>query len=198
MDMRNKNGFTLVELLVVILVFSILIGAVLNLLSTSIKSQTIILREQKVAAEVSYAVEYMSRTIRMAIRDNENNCLLYDGDDIYNYRLMDSEGDYGSHIRFLSYKKECQEFYFQDGVIYERRSGGENYKPEAPAVEMTSSGTVVEQLYFHKAESDWMVRSEKQPRVMINVKAAPMGVGSSLRIQTITSQRNINIPREVD
>ena len=71
MKILNKNkAFTLIEMLVAALIFSIVIGAATGVFVSAIKLQRYNLAHQQLLSQVSYAVEYMDRAIRMAIKDD--------------------------------------------------------------------------------------------------------------------------------
>ena len=63
---KNGEGFTLIEILVVIVIFSIVLGAVIGIFISAIRIQRYYLASQKLLDQTSYVTEYMSRSIRMA------------------------------------------------------------------------------------------------------------------------------------
>ncbi|MGI6637150.1 MAG: PilW family protein [Minisyncoccales bacterium] len=113
MKKETNKGFTLVELLVSVFIFSVIIGGMVKSLLTSIKLQQKIIADQKMFAEVSFVLEYMGRTLRMAQKDVDGVCT---GLSNYNYNLFDGDRT----IRFINYDGECQEFSLTDGAISER------------------------------------------------------------------------------
>ena len=186
---KNKNGFTLVELLVSIFVFFLIVGAIMNIFISGIETQKKILRDQKTISELSYVMEHISRSLRMAIRDNDGNCIASG----YNYQLINTLNESG--IRFLNYKNQCQEYYLnsEEGKIYEKKSEDENYNPNALPLELTSKNVVISRFYFNEAESGWHSTSNNQPKVMINLQFKAVGGDLETILQTVVSQRNINI-----
>lgn len=74
-DHSFSSGFSLVELLVAIAIFSIVITAILGVFITIIKEQKIILGRQEIADNARYAMEFMSKELRMAnsITNNGGN-----------------------------------------------------------------------------------------------------------------------------
>lgn len=71
----NKAGFTLVETLVVLSIFSILITMVVSIFINSAKSQRKIIELHQVQREGGYLLETISRELRMAIKidDTQKN-----------------------------------------------------------------------------------------------------------------------------
>lgn len=173
-DQTSASGFTLIEILVASFVFMLIVITVVGLLVSIIKAQATTLKDQKSLAEVSYVMEYMSRALRMAKIDDET-CI--NGQ----YKLLNPSNGYGSGIKFLNYKDECQEFYLAAGRIYESKNG------ETP-IPMTSEETIVDRLFFHKTGSDWS-SDANQSRVMMNISIISDDGRKILNIQTTVSRR---------
>ena len=187
-NFKNKKGLTLIELMVSVVIFSLISGAIASIFVSSIQSQQKILRDQKVISEISYVMEYVSRTLRMTVRDEDSSCLAFSG---HNYQLINSY-----QIRFLNHNNKCHEFLLSDGIIYERKSEDENYDSSAPAIALTSNKTHVEGLRFEDAGSGWHSTSGNQPKVMMNFvfRSVQESEENEISIQTTVSQRNINVP----
>jgi len=199
---KKEKGFTLVEVLIAIFVFLMLMGAIINLLVSAVQTQMVVSGEQKAVEEISYITEYMSRSLRMAKRDDSGSCLGIPYKN-YNYLLLDMESgeDYGSRIRFLNYQDQCQEFFIgkgigcEEGTICERKSSDDNYDEGKEPIPMTSSRIDVQHLYFWRQVAGWHLDSEEQSKVMVNMKFKPEGSDVSIILQTTISQRNLNVPK---
>ncbi len=61
---KNSNGFTLVETMVVVVVFSAVMSLALAIFLGSIKNQRFALAQQKLAVEISYALNRVEEKIR--------------------------------------------------------------------------------------------------------------------------------------
>jgi len=183
---KNKNGFTLVELMVSVFVFSLIVGAIMGIFISGIETQKRILRDQKIISELSYAMEHISRSLRMAIRDNDGDCI----NQGYNYQLIGNSG-----IRFLNYKNQCQEYYLnlEEGKIYEKKSEDENYNPNTLPLKLTSENVIISRFYFNEGGSGWHSSSGNQPKVMMNLQFKAIDDDLATILQTTISQRNINI-----
>ncbi len=173
LNQKREKGFTLVELMISVLVFALLAGAIIGLFMSSIKSQRTILKDQKIANEMSYIMEYISRDIRMAKKDNDGTCISAGS----NYSLN------GSAIRFLNKDNKCHEYYFENNRIYEKKSEDEHSSGLSGTL-LTSWEMYVEELNFNK--------TAQQPRITINLKFRATDKDDSLILQTSVSQRNIN------
>jgi prepilin-type N-terminal cleavage/methylation domain-containing protein len=103
LNVKMRMGFTLVEMLVVIGIFSLIVGAISGIFLSGILSQRRILAEQEISDQTSYLLEYIGRALRMAKKDDLDgvNCLL--GDKV-NYEINSAKNE----IKFRNYKDECQ------------------------------------------------------------------------------------------
>ncbi len=164
-----------------VLVFSLLAGAIMGLFISSIQSQRIILKDQKIISELSYVMEYMSRDLRMAARDNDGTCINSGN----NYQLIGN-----NHIRFLSKENRCHEYLLENNRIYEIKSDDE--KTGSSKVPLTSREIFVEHLYFDNAGSGWESGSGNQPKVTLNIEFRATDEDDGLILQTSVSQRNLN------
>ena len=63
--MQNK-GFTLIEMVVAVAIFTLLVGTTSSIFLSSIKTQKQGLATQENIDQASYLMEYMSRSLRMA------------------------------------------------------------------------------------------------------------------------------------
>ena len=86
---NREQGFTIPELLVAVLVFSLVIGAATNLLLSGIAGQRSSLAMQELLDQSSFVAEYMTRALRQAQKDLGPTCLAARG---LNYGLT-QEGD---------------------------------------------------------------------------------------------------------
>jgi type II secretory pathway pseudopilin PulG len=188
----RKNGYTLVEIMAAVFIFFVVTSSLATFFATSLRSQREILASQEMIDNISYTMEYMSRALRMARKDDiEVNCLT--GTKV-NYELTRS----GAGIKFVNYDSTgavpvCQEFYLSDGRLVEWKSiggvGSTNY--------LTSENVTVD--YFTIGPSgSWDQDDELQPEVTIYVAArtllsAELAMQPSIEVQTSISQRNLDV-----
>jgi prepilin-type N-terminal cleavage/methylation domain-containing protein len=173
------RSFTLIELLVVIGIFSIAIGAISGIFISGISSQRRVLADQEILNQISYAIEYMGRAIRMAKKDDisisgqTKNCLL--GDKV-NFEIPTQ-----SEIKFRNYQNQCQRFYLSSNQIFEDKDG--------TVLAITSPKIKVNSLKFRvsgESQNDTL-----QPRVTIFMEIESRG--RKLQFQTTISQRDIDV-----
>jgi len=172
----NKNkAFTLIEMMVTVLIFSIVIGAVIGVFVSALQVQRYNLAYQQLLDQTSYAMEYMGRAIRMAVKDDGVGCISSG----FNYQ------DSASGIKFVNYKGECQEFLLEGGQLkVEVDSGGK--------IPLTSDDFNVTSLDFEVSGDE--VDDNLQPRVTIFTEIQGGGAGPQpeITIQTTISQRNLD------
>ena len=116
-NQKKKKGFTLVELLVGIGIFSIVVSVVISLFISAILVQGTIVRYQRLLNEISYTAEYMSRSLRMADVVERGACGIETGK---HYKI---EQD-GQKVTFLNANSnECWSFYLESGKLMVERKG---------------------------------------------------------------------------
>ena len=119
--MKSSRGFTIIEVIVVMAVFLFIIGAAIGIFLSVVLNQKAVLAEQQLINQVSYAEEYMSKAMRMAVADTSGNCLGQDslGNSGYIYLLTRYDGSLHIFrgIRFLNQSTGyCQEFFIDNST----------------------------------------------------------------------------------
>jgi len=188
---KNKSGagFTLIEIMVAITVFSIIISSIAGIFVTSIKEQRKTLTSQVLLDQTSYILEYMSRSLRMARKQisGETVCLPQRG---LNYEIIGG----GTGIRFINQLKtnDCEEFYLEDGKL--------KYKQDADTadpkkLDLTSDDINITSLKFILWGNDQ--DDDFQPSVTLFLEAEGKGGISGtqpkIQIQTTISQRMLDV-----
>ncbi|MFH1656928.1 MAG: prepilin-type N-terminal cleavage/methylation domain-containing protein [bacterium] len=182
---NNKNaGFTLVEVLVALAIFSIIASLAIGIFVMAMRSQRKILAQQQVLDQVSYAIEYMSRAIRMARKDDITiggvsvNCLF--GDRV-NYEITAIGTGHGG-IKFRNYNNDCPEFYLQEGQLREDKNG----------VDLPLTAPDLTVISFEIKDSGWDQYDTLQPAVTMFLDIEGKE-GTKIQIQTTVSQRNLDV-----
>ncbi len=180
---QNK-GFTLIELLVVIGIFSIVIGMVSVIFILGIRQQKVAFVSQTVLDQTSFALEFMSRALRMARKElSTPTCLSQNG---LNYEITLP----GSGLKFINSleNSDCQEFFLESGQLkYWKKSTGET-------LPLTSNKLEIAQLKFNLTGSSQS--DDLQPAVTIFLEIRGKGdIESSqrIKIQATLSQRNLDV-----
>jgi prepilin-type N-terminal cleavage/methylation domain-containing protein len=177
---KNGTGFTLIEVLVGMTIFSLLLGAIVGVFATAVKLQRKSFAEQEIINQLSFATEYMSRALRMAKRDDRGSCLSSVG------LSYENSGGRQSAVKFINHLEndECQEFFLERQQLMYRRGS----KSPLP---LTSPGLKIEDLRFKlsgASQSDQL-----QPRLTVSLTAKSGDSAHSLKLQTTVSQRNLDI-----
>jgi prepilin-type N-terminal cleavage/methylation domain-containing protein len=210
MEINNKktkpNGETLIELLVALAIFGIFIGAISGLLVSGMQAQRRVLATQELLNQASYVIEYITRALRMAVKDTSSSCIA--GVTKANYWVDPEDPSFpqeGSGIRLLKSTASgdiCQEFYLDAGnILKEKRSSDKkaNFDTDLPLI--SSNITIIS--FKIKVSGDLFgnppvaENPNLQPRVTIFLELAgreTMGGRPSVRVQTSVSQRSLDVP----
>lgn len=178
------RGFTLIEMMVTITIFSIVIGVILGIFISGVQQQRIALTGQVLLDQTSYALEYMSRALRMARKElSAPACLSQNG---LNYEITRS----GAGLKFINHLQndDCQEFFLESGQLKYWKKSTEETLP------LTSNKLEIAQLKFNltgESQGD-----DLQPRVTIFLEVKGKGTleaSQRIKIQTTLSQRNLDV-----
>ena len=180
LNKNKKKAFTLIEVLVTALIFSIVIGAATGVFVSAIKLQRYNLTHQQLLSQVSYAMEYMERAIRMAIKD-DGFCGFVGQN--YNYTA--------SSIQFQTYDGVCQTFSLNSGSIKTTKTGANGYNN----IDLTSDDFEVKSFNVVVSGDIPGESPNFQPKVTIFIEIEGKGSGKQpgIKIQTTISQRNLDL-----
>lgn len=194
-----KQAFTLIEIVVAVAIFSLVIGAGSGLFVSVIRAQRKSLAFQELLSQLSYTLEYMTRSIRMAKK--ELNCLdpddpetcdrdvnppycLTGADYGYGYNYEKTRG--GNGLKFINDQDICQEFFLEGSRLKESKGGDEKFltsdKLEVTAFDIEVSG---------QSQDD-----DLQPFIILFLKIKGRGKPGEqpeMAIQTSISQRNLDV-----
>ncbi len=182
-------------------VFLLIIGVAVGIFISVVQNQRKILSEQELINQASYAVEHMSKALRVAKKDTigdvtQGGCLGVDYAG-YNYMLTRPVNGFYTGIKFInsSDNDACQEFFLDGYVLKEIKNGS----PSA-GVAVTSEKLKINSIRF-VINGDGRIENFVdapgiQPRVAIflDIQVAGDTQQPAKKIQTTVSQRNINAP----
>ena len=177
----ESKSFTLIELLVSLTVFIFIITGILGILIAGMRQQNISLSMQTVIDQTSFALELMSRALRMATEENGQRCLSQAG---FNYEITRD----GRGIKFINSMEnnDCQEFFVDRGQLkYWKRSTGQELPLTSEKLEITSFNLNI----IGASEPDLL-----QPRLtfFLAIQGRASGV-PKINIQTTISSRNLDV-----
>lgn len=185
MKIQNR-AFTLVEMLVAITIFLMIIGIISQIFISALRQQRKSLASQQLLDQTSYAMEYMSRALRMAKKDSSGTCLSAGG---RNYEITND----GLGLKFINHLQDddCQEFFLEQGKLKYRKKisqAGEEL------LDLTSNKFEITSLkFFLTGESQ---DDDFQPRVTIFLNIKERGQVQDppeIKIQTTVSQRTLDV-----
>lgn len=180
-----NKGFTLIELMVAMFIFTLIVAAAANFLLSATSSQRSTLTTQKTLSESSTIAEYMARAVRSAKKELNNapqNCLTTVGRG-YNYELNNDL----SRVRFLDRQNLCHEFFLSSSKIQERISADDKAQNFGQAQDLTSSNVSASILKFSLLGENQT--DSLQPRVTISFQL------DDVLFQTTVSQRNFDVEK---
>jgi prepilin-type N-terminal cleavage/methylation domain-containing protein len=202
-----NKGFTLVEVLVSLGIFSLVMIVVSQAFMSSLDAKKSLVARSQMINEMSFSLEHISRGIRMAKKstDTINGGCLLAGEHI-NYELSshtDCQGDTVQGIRFIAPNVtgpattfDCVDFYKgcfngQAALIESRRNLTTG---EAFDLPLTSPLTTVIDFSVALDQYGWSQEDIIQPRVTLFIKVQDKE-GGLMQAQTTVSQRNPDITR---
>src|SRR3989338_3039837 len=101
--LKARSGFSLVELLVSMTIFTLVMSAGSTIFLLALRAQRVTIAEQNVVDNTRFALEFMSRQLRFARRDNAGACITAG----YTYELPIVSTD---SIKFLDSQSCCLEY----------------------------------------------------------------------------------------
>ncbi|MBI1866556.1 MAG: hypothetical protein HYS02_02190 [Candidatus Staskawiczbacteria bacterium] len=197
--------------MVVTAVISLVAGAAVVIFISVVSHQRTILSEQELFNQMSYVLEHMSKSLRVAKKDLTGGCLETIG---YNYLLTRSDPATGLYkgIKFINQSDDdaCQEFYLDNedpnNLVLKELKNSIN---DSQAVAITSDKFKINSIRFGingydgstngpvgAAGGDCIPPNCIQPRVTIflEVQTKAGNNPSVKKIQTTVSQRDLNVP----
>ena len=195
----TNTGFTLVEMLVAMTAFLIVIGAIFGIFVLAIQQQRRALASQVLLGQTSYALEYISRALRIADKQLAGNpapaCLSQNGLNYeipLEYQILGDE-NLGRGLRFINTLEgnDCQAFFLEHNKLkYKRRINTINEITS----DFTSDKLEITSLLFNlsgQSQADYL-----QPKVTIFLEIKSRGIIQGqpfLKIQTTISQRKLDV-----
>lgn len=184
---NNKSGFTLMEMLVSVALYSVAILAATSIFQAVANGQRDAIASQNIQESTRYALEMMSKEIRTAkVNPNDSSCGTANNK-IYNQ----TPGDLTS-IYFVNQDNECVTYTFDfsnKSIMVRRVVGGTNYGP----VPLTPSGISINDLKFIIIDNSVGVNNI-QAKVIVSIeveyKTNKPEQKQTMRIQTTISSRH--------
>ncbi|MBZ1348463.1 MAG: prepilin-type N-terminal cleavage/methylation domain-containing protein [Candidatus Nealsonbacteria bacterium] len=200
MKNNNKTGFTLVEVIVAVTVFTIIIGIVMLIFSWVIETQEKTLASQELLFQTSFLMEHMGKSLRMAKKELSHpptQCL----DTVGRGFNFETNPPINNRIRFINDDNLCQEFFLSGARLKKRISTNDNADRFKAPLYLTPPYLEVVSFRVNligAGQIDTLGQIDRiQPRVTLFLeirRAGPKpGLLPSVKIQTTLSQRDLDI-----
>jgi len=168
-NVKNNQGFSLLEIIVAISLFSVIMLSAVSIFGISLNAQRNAVSAQNVQESLRYSLEAMSKEIRMAEK-NDGSCSGLASGEVYSAS--------GVELFFKNQSGECVRYYLDSSRLMISRAGN--------SAVITPNDVTVNSLNFS-------VANDKQPRVTISINAQ-LKINSkavkTIRLQTTVSSRN--------
>lgn len=183
--MKDQSGLTLVEILVVIGIFSGIITLISGIFVSTFEMHRKTLAVQRTTGELGYMLEYMSKSIRMAQIDEDGSCV--DQGHTYNY---DSSSN---SIQFINYEDRCLEYFLDDGVIKVRNIEGNN-----EVYDLTSGMISINSFHATVTPEDTSELFKKQPSITLYFEVKELETSWwKTEIQSTITRRGLDVERNL-
>lgn len=178
MDMR---GFTLIEVLLVITIFSIVTTAFFELFGSAFQYQREYLDKISLLNNAYYIMEYMSRSLRLAKKDRVGHCIGKNR----NYAVS------GKSITFLNFRGQCQRFRLSNQSVEVAKSQDEFPRFNNRSMVLSSSNIKVLDLKFYVVGEPQPPEDTLQPRVTMVLKLQRKE--QKIFLQTTVTKRQLDV-----
>lgn len=178
--LKKSAGVTLLELIVAVAIFTVVIGGSSGVFISALRAQRVVLADQNLIDNTRFALEFMSRQLRLAARDQTGACT-GTADTTYS--------NSGGILKFINSDGACVHYRLNANSIEISQNGGGSF-----ANLTLSSIALVTNLSFIVSGA---ARADSfQPRVTILITAQSFGglpeVTPELNIQTTVSARSVD------
>lgn len=72
---KKQQGYSIIEALIAMAIFVTVVTVAVNAFAGALEAQRIVSAEQTIAENVNFAMEFMSRQIRTAVRSTDSDCV---------------------------------------------------------------------------------------------------------------------------
>ena len=184
----KKGGFTLIEILVTVAIFTSIFSIISGLFLSALKTQKRALASQDLIKEASYIMEYMSRQLRMA-QKSESDCVTGDR----NYEILVDAESNPNGVKFKNYNNQCWTFFLGEDA----ESGRLKVNKGVPTEDdfLTSQNLEIIDFKIHLSGDE--ANDDKQPKLTLLFKIKGRGERienmPEIIVQTTVSERNLDI-----
>jgi prepilin-type N-terminal cleavage/methylation domain-containing protein len=177
----NKSGFSLIEMLLAISIFIIIILSATRIFQLVIQGQRQAIATYHVQENLKYFFEVMSKEVRMATMDTNQECYPFD----VSSKLYVSQNN---HLFFKNFDGQCVEYFIENDNGINRFKIKRNGK----SAYITTSSININSLKFYIKQSTVGGMQTKQPSITVNIKAEAIAAEidkSEMTLQTTITSR---------
>jgi prepilin-type N-terminal cleavage/methylation domain-containing protein len=177
----NKSGFSLIEMLLAISIFIIIILSATRIFQLVIQGQRQAIATYHVQENLKYFFEVMSKEVRMATMDTNQECYPFD----VSSKLYVSQNN---HLFFKNFDGQCVEYFIENDNGINRFKIKRNGK----SAYITTSSININSLKFYIKQSTVGEMQTKQPSITVNIKAEAIAAEidkSEMTLQTTITSR---------
>ena len=185
------------EILVTVTIFILVFGVIAGLFASALKAQRRALAYQELLAQTSYAMEYMSRQLRMATVEPSffPGCCMPTVNCIEEGDTFKLSSVHNGGMLFRNKDGDCMGFVLRDGVLYKADPVPPAADPDDPdLVSLTSDKLVVEDFKINLIGEDG--DDSTQPRITIFMTVRGAGEKDEsqpvIKLQNTISTRNLD------
>jgi len=184
----NKKGFTLIEVMVSVVLFTVIIMSVTSIFKMAINAQRNAIAAQNVQESMKYFFEITGKEMRMAIKnDGSCNVSFVPVGSIYGLNT----NSYGDMLHFKNYTGECVTYFLQKDYNNITRFAVARETLSGTRVDFISPGKInISSLHFVLRSG--LTPPAPQPLITMNMSASAVGNSkyqSNMTLQTSISSR---------
>lgn len=179
---KISRGTTIIELLVAVAIFSITMAEVANIFANAVRNQKRIIERKDLLDNTRYAMEFITKELRMAQVNSANTALTFKIDNVNPF----NNEDFSSTVVFTNSSGETVEYYLSGSKIMRHVSA----PADTGAQEVSSPEIKIARLDF--LINTWKLDQAPPlaaPTITIFIKAENLTSTSSLDLQSVVTPR---------
>lgn len=189
--MTGNKGFTIIEAVVALTIFSIVSLALTQIVIVSVKNQLKITLTQSLASQTTRSVDYLTKNLRMAKKDITGICT---GTLDSNYGVFED----GHEVRFLSYNAideeyRCKKINWINNAISIENSSDESSLNFGEANRLTPTSINVNNLEFFVLGDVFEDIFQPRVTIILEINSSGLEASDSLKIETTVSKRQLDL-----
>lgn len=184
-SLSKVGGFTLIEIMVSVAIFAIIITSGIGALVTMTQSYSKAQKNKQVHQGLNYALETMTREIRLGKNFQANPTGILGG--------IGGVDGIGSSLRVTtSDRRGTVRYYLNNGVLFLERTNALNAQNGTFALTNANQIIIDNVRFTVTGTAEWATPDYHQPLVWIQIQAHATGEPDKTSVQTLVSQRTLD------